>query len=113
MVASVCDTAFLCPVANGFKINIDKRRHKVLLVTEGYCFSNLWEKLEFVFQEFGRVYRAIIELTHVCGPVDDLQLPFLVKVTGITRVHPAIGGLGFCGCLGILVVLYENTGATI
>ena len=113
MVASVCDTAFLCPVANGFKINIDKRRHKVLLVTEGYCFSNLWEKLEFVFQEFGRVYRAIIELTHVYSPVDDLQIPFLVKVTGITGVYPTIGCLGLCRCLGILVVLQKNTRTTV
>jgi len=99
VVAGVCNAIFFCPVANGLKINIDKRRHKVLLVTEGYCFLNLWEKLELVFQEFGCVYRAIIELAHVYSPVDDLQIPFLVKVTSITGVHPAISGLGFGGSL--------------
>ena len=113
MVTSVGDIIFFCPVTDGFKINIDERRHKVLLVAKGYCFLNLWEKLELVFQEFGRVYRAIIEFAHVYSPVDDLQIPFLIKVTSITGVHPAISGLGFGGCLGILVVLYENTGATI
>ena len=108
LVTGIGNIIPLSPVAHRIKVDVDKGRHKIALITKGNDFLDLGEKLELVLKELRRKHTAVIQLADILGAVDDSEMTLVIEVARIAGVHPVVRGLGLGGRLGILEVFLKD-----
>src|SRR5581483_5903812 len=81
------------------------------LVAEGYGLTDEGAELELVLDELRGERRAVGELAHILGPVDDGELTARVDQAGIAGLEPAVGREGVARRLVLLEVADEHAGA--
>ena len=90
-VAGIGEAAPLGPVADRVHVDVDERADAVAVVAEGDRLLDDGEELELVLDVVRREHRAVGELAHVLGAVDDLQVAVVVEEAGVAGVEVAVG----------------------
>ena len=111
LIARVDDVVALGPVTNRREVDVDQHGHELAPVTDCDDLLDLRIELEAVLDVLRREERPVRQAADILGAVDDAQVAALVDETGITRMHPAIRGLGLGRGVIVLVVAQENAGA--
>ena len=81
------------------------------LVAERHRFANVGAEFQLVLDELRRERRAVGELAHVLGAIDDGQMPARVDQARIAGLEPAVRRDGVARRLVLLVVAQEHAGA--
>src|SRR5829696_3634238 len=113
LVRAVGDGVALGPVADRDEVDVDEAGNRVLAGPESHRLLDVGIELQLVLDVFRREQRAVAHPADVFCPVDDLQMPGLVKEAGIARAHEAVGGLRLGGLLRVLVVAEEDAGRAV
>ena len=72
--ARVGQAALLGPLADRAHVDGDHRRHERALVAERHRLADVGAELQLVLDELRRERRAVGELAHVLGAVDDGEM---------------------------------------
>ena len=88
----------------------DHRRHERALVAERHRLADEGAEFELVLDELRRERRAVGELAHVLGAIDDGEMPARVDEAGIAGLEPAVRRDGVAGGVLLLVVADEHAG---
>ena len=108
--ARVGEAALLGPLADRRDVDGDHGGHERPLVAERHRLANERAELELVLDELRREWRAVGELAHILGAVDDGQLPARIDEARIARLQPAVGRHGVARRILLLVVADEHAG---
>ena len=113
LVTGVGHIVALGPVTHGVKININEGRDEIALIPKGDDLFDFREKLQFVLQKLRCKHAVVVHFTDVFGTVDDPEMTFVIKVSGVARIYPVVRSLGFGRCLRVLEVLLKHPGTSI
>src|SRR3954468_17839572 len=93
LVGGVGDAVAFGPGADRHKVDVDETGDVIALVAEGDRLLDVGIELQLVLDVFGWEQRAVAEAAEILGPVDDVQVTFLVEEAGVARTHEAVSGL--------------------
>ena len=114
-VAGVDQAAALGPGAHRFQVDVDEGADVGPLLPEGDGLLDVGAELQLVFQVARREQRVLPvgEVADVAGAVDDLQVPLVVQVASVARMHPAVRLQRLGGGVGVLVIAQEHAGTAV
>src|SRR5215470_4766150 len=109
-VARVGEAPILGPLADRVHVDGDHGSHEWALVAEGDRLADEGAELELVLDELRGERRAVGELAHVFGTVDDGKMAARVEETGIAGPEPTVLRQRGTRGLLLLVVAQEHAG---
>src|SRR5690554_6285645 len=108
LIAAVLDGIAFCPVPNSVHIDVDEGGGEGALVAKDHGFLDEGKELQLVLDVLGGKEAAVLQLTYILCPVDDLEVPGrLIEEAGIPRSYKALFSQGLSGVLLVLVVAEE------
>ena len=90
-VAGVGDALLVGPSADGGHVDVDERADHVAPIAESHRFLDVGNELEPVFEQLGRIGRAVVQGADILDAVDDPQMPVIAEIAGVAGVEPAFG----------------------
>ena len=109
-VAGIGDAPLVGPSADSGHVDVDERADHVAPIAERHRFLDVGQEFEFVFEQLGRVRRAVLQGADMLHAVDDPQMPVIAEIAGVAGVKPALGISCLRRLCGVAVIFLEQAG---